>query len=203
MPTCTVPHLTDKMAESLTSFSPQDNFGLILAELQRVLAGVKPEQVSAAGTMLTGARRVFLVGAGRSALALRMAAMRLMHLGLQAYVAGDVTTPPIADGDVLVAASASGTTKTVLLAADVAKKAGAKLLAITASAETPLAKQADTVVVVPAASKADVEGRTSAQYAGSLFEQSVLLLFDGMFHSLWKSGAQSTEELLARHANLE
>ena len=185
------------------SIRPQDSFTLILAELQRVLNQVNEDQVSVAIGMLLGARRVFFVGAGRSALAVRMAAMRLTHFGLQAYVAGDVTTPAIAEGDLLVAASASGTTKTVLLAADIAMKVGAQLLAITASAETPLARQANTVVVLPAASKADVEGRASEQYAGSLFEQSVVLLFDGIFHSLWKNGTQSTEELLARHANLE
>lgn len=168
-----------------------------------MLGAVSAEEVAAASQMLLDSRRIFFVGAGRSALALRMAAMRLMHLGLQVYVAGDVTTPSIAAGDLLVAASASGTTKTVLLAVDVARRVQAKVLVVTASAQSPLAGQADAMVVVPAASKAELAGRASEQYAGSLFEQAVALLFDGIFHSLWKNGTQSTEELLARHANLE
>lgn len=180
-----------------------ESFRLILKELQHVFDAVSSDQVQAANTLLLAARRIFFTGAGRSALALRMAAMRFMHLGLQVHVVGDVTTPSIASGDLLVAASASGTTKSVLLAADVANAVGAKLLVVTASAESPLARQADAIVLVPAASKAELTGRASEQYAGSLFEQSVALLFDGIFHTLWKNGAQTTEQLLARHANLE
>ena len=179
------------------------SFGLILAELQQVFAAASLDQVEVASKMLLEAKRIFFVGAGRSALALKMAAMRFMHLGLQVYVVGEVTAPAISVGDLLVAASASGTTKTVHLAAEVAKKVHAKVLVITTSPKSALSQQADGIIILPAASKAQMAGRASEQYAGSLFEQAVLLLFDGIFHSLWKDGAQSTEQLLARHANLE
>lgn len=193
----------EELSNQQQSVTANSTFNLILSELGRVLGQVSAEQVGVASSMLQGARRVFFVGAGRSALALRMAAMRLMHLGLQAYVAGDVTTPSIAKGDLLVAASASGTTKSVLLAAETARGVGADVLVLTAAPQSPLAQQAQAVVVLPAASKAELAGRASEQYAGSLFEQAVMLLTDGIFHSLWKGGTQSTEELLARHANLE
>jgi 6-phospho-3-hexuloisomerase len=58
-------------------------------------------------------------------------------------------------------------------------------------------------VVVPAAEKQDHAGILSAQYAGSLFEQSVVFVGDALFHSLWTSSGASAETLWARHSNLE
>jgi hypothetical protein len=59
--------------------------------------------------MILAANRVFVVGAGRTGLALKMAAMRLMHLGLVVHVAGEVTSPAIGRCDLLLVASGSGT----------------------------------------------------------------------------------------------
>jgi 6-phospho-3-hexuloisomerase len=56
---------------------------------------------------------------------------------------------------------------------------------------------------VPAAEKLDRSASASAQYAGSLFEQTVVLLGDALFHALWRRSGQSADELWPRHANLE
>lgn len=176
---------------------------LLQDELRRVLTAVAPGDVDAAAAAISSAKRIFLTGAGRSKLALEMAAMRLMHLGLQVHVAGEVTAPAIGAGDLLITASASGTTASVLHAAQVARDAGAKLLVLTTAPQSSLAQIASTVVVLQAAAKTDTGERASRQYAGSLFEQAVLLWCDSLFHSLWQSGEQSSEELLRRHANLE
>ncbi|MGH7292842.1 MAG: 6-phospho-3-hexuloisomerase, partial [Myxococcota bacterium] len=40
------------------------------------------------------------------------------------------------------------------------------------------------------------------QYAGSLFEQSVLLAFDALFQALWSNEDQTAERLWERHANI-
>lgn len=153
--------------------------------------------------LLADADRVFVVGAGRSGLALRMTAMRLMHLGLEVHVVGDVTTPAIAAGDVLLTASGSGTTGAIVRAAESAAEAGARIAAITTAADSPLADLATAVVVVPAADKLDRSGTASAQYAGGLFEQLVVVLGDALFHTLWKRSGASADELWPRHANLE
>jgi len=94
---------------------------------------------------------MFFLGAGRSGLALKMAAMRMMHLGLCVYVAGEVTTPAIAEGDLLVVASGSGTTADPLHSASVAVKAGASVLALTTASQSALALLANLVVTIPAA----------------------------------------------------
>ena len=50
--------------------------------------------------MLT-AKRVYVAGAGRSGLIARAFAMRLMHLGMEAYVVGETITPAMHTGDIL------------------------------------------------------------------------------------------------------
>ena len=62
---------------------------------------------------------------------------------------------------------------------------------------------ATETLVVPAADKQDFEGTTSVQYAGSLFEQSVLVLTDALFHALWRTSGTQARELWRTHANLE
>ena len=177
--------------------------GIVLDELQRALAGIDPTQVHQATEALLKARRVFFLGAGRSGLALKMAAMRMMHLGLCTYVAGEVITPAIAEGDLLVVASGSGTTAGPLHAADIAVKAGASVLVLTTAPHSALALLASLVVTIPAATKQGGDGSQSQQYAGALFEQTVLLLMDIVFHDLWHQRGETAEQLWKRHANLE
>ncbi|MGA3048948.1 MAG: 6-phospho-3-hexuloisomerase [Terracidiphilus sp.] len=176
---------------------------LILTELERTLAAVSEPEIAAAQRMIQVANRVFVMGAGRTGLALKMAAMRLMHLGLVVHVAGEVTTPAIGPCDLLLVASGSGTTAGPVHAAEVAVKTGAQVLALTASPGSRLATLAQGVVVIPAAAKQDHGGAISAQYAGALFEQSTLLIMDAMFQGMWREGGASAEELWKRHANLE
>jgi 6-phospho-3-hexuloisomerase len=183
-----------------TFFANQD---LILNELTDTLAQVSEVQANAAIDAILTAPRIFVTGAGRSGLALKMAAMRLMHLGLTVHVAGEITTPAIAAGDLLIAASGSGTTAGIVLAAVTASKAGANVLAITTAPESPLATIARVVLVIPAATKQDTSATKSQQYAGALFEQSVLLLTDALFQSMWHQRGETAAQLWKRHANLE
>jgi 6-phospho-3-hexuloisomerase len=183
--------------------SYSSNRASILDELGRTLAEVSETEIVAAQRKILAAKRVFVTGAGRSGLALKMAAMRLMHLGLDVHVAGEVTAPAIGSEDLLLVASGSGTTAGAVHAAQVALKAGAEVLALTAARESRLGQLAQLVIVIPAATKQDTSGAASAQYAGALFEQSVLLLTDAMFHAMWHQWGESAEELWKRHANLE
>lgn len=175
---------------------------IVVEENIRLLGALDTDDWDAAGRLLVDAGRVFVIGNGRSGLAAQMAAMRLMHLGLDVHVAGEVTAPAVADGDVLIAISGSGTTATVVAAADTANRVGARVIAVTTASRSPLADRATTVLTIPAAEKRDFANSNSFQYAGSLFEQGVLLAFDALFHSLWRQGARSAESLWARHANI-
>ncbi|CAN5151158.1 6-phospho-3-hexuloisomerase [soil metagenome] len=176
------------------------------AELDAAAGALSFAALPSAGRVSAGrvsAGRVFVLGAGRSGLALRMTAMRLMHLGLTVHVVGEVTTPAIAAEDVLLVASGSGTTTGIVRAAETAVSVGASVIALTTAPGSPLAALAGVVVTVPAAEKQDRAGDRSAQYAGSLFEQAVVLIGDALFHTLWQSSGQSADNLWPRHSNLE
>jgi 6-phospho-3-hexuloisomerase len=179
------------------------NISLIVDEITRTLDAVSQAEVGRAQQMLLTARHVFVTGAGRSGLALRMTAMRLMHLGLSVHVVGEVTAPAIGEGDLLLVASGSGTTAGAVQAAEVARKVGAAVLAVTAAPDSRLALFSDAVIVIPAQTKQNHAGAISGQYAGSLFEQCVLLLMDAMFQAMWQERGESAEVLWKRHANLE
>lgn len=192
---------------TLTGYSTTDdivrNLSLVRDEITDTAAKINEQQVADLARHLSHPGRVFVAGAGRSGLVLRMAAMRLMHLGLTVHVAGDTTTPAISSGDLLLVASGSGTTSGVVKAAETAAKAGARIAAFTTNPDSPLAGLADAVVVIPAAQKTDHGSSVTRQYSGSLFEQVLFLTTEAVFQSLWDNTDVPAEELWLRHANLE
>jgi 6-phospho-3-hexuloisomerase len=176
---------------------------VIIQENQQLAEKLNLTAAGAIIPLIQQAERIFVVGAGRTGLALKAAAMRLMHLGLTVFVVGETTTPAIKAGDLLLAGSGSGTTSTIVKAAEKAAAVGAQILAISTTTDSPLAALATQLLVLPAAQKQDHGGTISQQYAGSLFEQSVLLLTDAIFQTLWALDGTPAEELWKRHANLE
>jgi 6-phospho-3-hexuloisomerase len=183
--------------------TPRSALELIAREVDAVLRRVDEGELGRLVDLLSGAERIFVHGAGRSGIALRLTAMRLMHLGLTVHVVGETTTPAISSGDVLLVASGSGTTSGIVAAATAAAGAGARLAVLTTAQDSPLATRADAVVIIPAATKSDRSETASEQYAGGLFEQAVALVGDAVFHTLWKRSGQTADELWPRHANIE
>ncbi|KRE68036.1 MULTISPECIES: 6-phospho-3-hexuloisomerase [Micrococcaceae] len=179
------------------------NISLVLREIADTAARISPDRLRQAVSMLENADRVFVAGAGRSGLVLRMAAMRLMHLGLVVHVAGDTTTPAIRKGDLLLVASGSGSTSGIVKAAGTAAKAGARIVAFTANPGSALAGLADAVVLLPAQQKTDHGSGVSRQYSGSLFEQVLFVATEAVFQTLWDNADVPAEQLWLRHANLE
>ena len=173
------------------------------ATLADALGSLNPHSLERAVGELHRADSIFVLGAGRSGLALRMTAMRLMQLGLTVHVVGEVTTPAIGHGDVLLVASGSGTTEAIVRSARTAIDVGAIVITLTTATKSPLANLSSVLVEVPAAEKLDRAATKSVQYAGSLFEQAVVTIGDAFFHSLWLKSGQSADELWPRHANLE
>ncbi|MDY7526817.1 MULTISPECIES: 6-phospho-3-hexuloisomerase [unclassified Cryobacterium] len=190
-----------------TSFArTTDSLRRISGEVDGIVERIvteSPSDLDRAAERIRTARRVFVLGAGRSGLALQMTAMRLMHLGLDAHVVGEATSPAITGQDVLLVASGSGTTAGIVRAASTAAGVGAGVVAITTDRTSPLGELADVIVVIPAATKQDHAGVLSTQYSGGLFEQSLVLVGDALFDALWKMSGATAEELWPRHANLE
>jgi len=174
-----------------------------LDEVAAILAQIDDDNAGAMVSAILGARRVFVVALGRSGLIVRMFAMRLMQVGLEAYVVGDVTTPAIEAGDLLIALSGSGRTETVVSLARKASGFGAQVLAITSSRTTPLAELATTVVVVPSGSvKSDLSTPTLLPLANAL-EQAMAITLDCVGAMLAEQRGQNNAAMMRRHANLE
>jgi len=178
----------------------------ITGELQACLGRIAPAAVDALVAALAGAPRIFVAGAGRSGLAMRALAMRLMQLGLTAYVVGDTTTIGITAGDLLLIGSGSGGTASLLAAATNAKRLGAIVALVTAMPASPIGQMAEVLVHIPAPSpKTDGTGDAvaSAQPMGTLFEQCLWLLGDGITMLLMARRGTTSEAMFKRHANLE
>lgn len=181
----------------------ETNARMLIEENAQMMSKIDFRQIADLVPFIKNAERIFIIGAGRTGLMMKAAAMRLMHLGYTVFVVGETVTPAIGPNDLLFAASGSGTTSTIVKAAEKALAAGAKILAVSTTSESPLAKISHLTCIIPAAQKEDHHGKISHQYAGSLFEQSVLLLTDAVIQTLWGEMKTPAEELWKRHANLE
>ena len=184
----------------------------ILEHLGDSFKKLNGKQVESFLGALLDAKRVFVVGAGRSGLVVKAFAMRLMHLGVDVYVVGETITPGLAEGDLLLAVSGSGETDLIVEAAKISKRVGAKLVAITSYRKSSLAKLADLAVIIPGRTKIrtskfmnrELGGEhASLTPLGTLFEITALTFLDGAISSLMVKLGRKEEELRARHATIE
>ena len=175
----------------------------ILEEHVALFKGFDFQELQALIEPIQKANSIFLIGMGRSGMMMQALAMRLMHLGFKAYVVGETTTPAIQDGDLLIAGSGSGSTATVLRAAQEAVGLGAEVASFTTDTTSKLAQVSTYVVHIPASEKQAHADTTSVQYAGSLFEQALLLFSDALIHTLWQIDGSTAQTLYTRHSNLE
>jgi 6-phospho-3-hexuloisomerase len=176
-----------------------------LEELELVLDPIEEHAIEALLQALQDSARIFISGKGRSGLQMRAFAMRLMHLGMQCYMVDDVTTPGIKANDLLLIGSGSGQTPSLVEHASKAKREGARLALITANQDSPIALQADVLVLLSAPTpKAQKQiASKSVHPMGTLFEQS-LGLFNDLFILLLMDRLEiDSETMFTRHANLE
>ena len=154
---------------------------------------------------ILAAETIFVAGAGRSGLAMKSFAMRLMHMGFETYVVGETVTPSITAKDVLLIGSGSGSTSSLVVNANKADDIGATICLITIDENSPIAQLADVVLTIPAPSpKVNRElGFRSVQPMGSLFEQSLLLTLEAIVLLIMEKTGKTPESMFTRHANLE
>ncbi|MDA8248111.1 MAG: SIS domain-containing protein [Rhodospirillales bacterium] len=175
-----------------------------LDDLARVFERIDEDAVQRAVAEIAAARRIALYGVGREGLQIKGLAMRLFHLGLTAAMVGDMTTPPVGAGDLLVVSAGPGDFSTVRGLMEVAKAAGARTLAVTARPDGAAARRADVVLPIPAQTMADDRGpAVSVLPMGSLFEGAQYVLFEVMILKLRDRLGVTPEAMRAHHTNLE
>lgn len=173
---------------------------------------IHDDQVDALVNHILGARKIFVMGAGRSGLVGKTFAMRLMHLGLSVYVVGEIVTPAVEKGDILITISGSGETKSIVELALIGKQCGAKLVTITSNISSSLAKESDVVIEVGGRNKTDsvdyLERQVRGEYyslapLGTLFEMTSLVFLDGLISELMAITKRDEKYLRSRHTSLE
>jgi 6-phospho-3-hexuloisomerase len=175
-----------------------------LKDLERVFAALAADTGQRMCAEILRARRIACYGVGREGLMMKALCMRLMHLGLDSHVVGDMTTPHISSGDLLLVSAGPGQFSTVLALMKVAHEAGARTLVVTAQPEGVAARQADVVIHLPAQTMAgDLQAATSILPMGSLYEAVQLIFFDLISIMLRGQTRQSPEQMRGRHTNLE
>jgi len=186
---------------------------LMTSQVKETALSIPKQEVESMLTLLKICKEngncVFIAGAGRSGLMGRAFAMRLMHLGFKAYVVGETVTPAIRARDVLIAISGSGSTKSVIIAAEKCREVGAFIIALTSKAESVLGGLSSVNVVLPSKSNADkfnentACGRSAQMLMGTGFEISTLIFADALVLHLASLIEISEAEMKERHANTE
>ena len=160
--------------------------------------------------LLLNTGKIYTMGVGHSGLIGKVFAMKLMHLGLASYVVGDVTTPGLREGDVVVAISQSGETTSVVALSKKAKKLGGKVIAITACPQSSLGRMADHIVKIEAKAPGKkfpalsaLGDEEHANLSGALFGINSFLFFYGLICDLVLRAKQTPSKIDSRHANIE
>ncbi len=186
----------------------------ILAGIDGVIESIEDDDINMMIEAILGAKdgKILLIGTGRSGFVGRAFALRLMHLGFNVYVSGETITPALSPEDLVMVLSGSGTTTTVVAQAEVAKKIGSKVVAVTSHPDSPLAKCADDIVVVKGRTKVDqirdyegrqIRGEYDNAPLGTMFELSVMVFLDSVIAELMQKLGIHEIDLRRRHANTE
>ena len=177
-----------------------DHQQFILDNLTRILNATDKSKAGDLLKLVQGAGSIFIGGAGRSLLVSRFFAMRLVHSGYSVYMIGEVVTPAIKAGDLLLLVSGSGGTATLLPFVKKAKEVGAKLAVVSMKKSSAMADVADLVIQV---GQDDSFPLVKGMPMGSQFELSTLLYLEAVIGDIIEAKGLTEEGMRAIHANLE
>lgn len=199
----------------MESHRVQDMMKLMASKIRSIANSISDEDAEKFIGELLDAKRVYVVGAGRSGLVAKAFAMRLMHLGLLAYVVGETITPALNKGDVMVIFSGSGRTKTVADLAETALDIGGRICLITSNADSRIGKIANCIVIIEhhrdevADDAAEFEIRQmmgdhkSFAPLGTLFETASMIFADAVISRMMEITKTDESALKNRHTNIE
>ena len=193
----------------------QDMMRLMASRVRSMAGSISDEEVERLLREILAAKRVYVMGAGRSGLVARAFAMRLMHLGLTSYVIGETVTPALDRGDLVVVFSGSGETRSIADIAESAQRIGVRLCLITAKRDSRIARTADCRVVIE--TRGDATGDGNAEFEirqmmgrhksfaplGTLFETVSVIFADAVISRLMEIKEINVDALKGRHVNIE
>lgn len=173
----------------------------IQVKINDILKTVSQADIDAVKQLFFEANHIFVYGAGRSGLVAKAFAIRLVHLGFQAFVVGETITIPVQKGDLVVIVSGSGETIPAVMTAEIAHNLKANVVSITGKKDSDIDAFADITLFISAGCQEEERKRYAP--LGTLFEASVWILFDGLVADLLDSKNETEESMRKRHATLE
>ena len=171
----------------------KDSLNEIIGNCHRLLE-VNERDIERACNFILSAQNIFVYGVGRSGIIGRAFAMRLAQLGLKAYIIGETITPVVSNKDVVILISGTGESQGALLVEQISKRVDAKVVSITASPNSSMARNSDLTIHIPANKSSNLAP------LGTLFEISALMLLDAMIALLMHLKGETEEDLRRRHA---
>jgi 6-phospho-3-hexuloisomerase len=203
------------LEKSMERHRVQEMMLLMASKIRKIANNISDDDVLKFLDEILKAKRVYVIGAGRSGLVAKAFAMRLMHLGMQAYVVGETITPALSEGDLIVIFSGSGKTKTVADIAETAKDIGAHICLITSNADSRIGKISDCNVIIE--HQRDAVSDDAAEFEirqmmgehksfaplGTLFETASMIFADAVISRLMEITKTDESALKTRHTNIE
>ncbi len=176
----------------------------VVTELHQTVPLISEEESEKLVNKILESKKIFVAGAGRSGFMGKSFVMRMMHMGIDAYVVGETVTANLEKDDLLIIGSGSGETKTLVPIAEKAKSLGGTVAAVTISPESTIGQLADIIIKLPGAKKNQSESDyVTIQPMGSLFEQTMLLFYDALILRFMEKKGLDSNKMYGKHANLE
>jgi 3-hexulose-6-phosphate synthase/6-phospho-3-hexuloisomerase len=172
----------------------------IMGKIAGVLSATDRSYDAKLTRLLDQSSRIFVAGAGRSGLIAKFFSMRLMHGGYNTFVVGEIVTPSIRRGDLLILISGSGETETMLAYAKRAKEQGAYLALISTKSSSTIGDLADAIFRIGSPEQYQ---RIVGMPMGTTFELSTLLFLEATIAHVIHTKKIPEEQMRTRHANLE
>ena len=198
-----IPGFMEKMGDSISKTSKTLDNAQVAAFFNRMLT----------------AKRVYVTGAGRSGLVTKAFALRMMHLGYDAYVVGETITPAFREGDTLVVFSGSGETQSIVSICGTAKDLKGIVCLVTAKTDSPIGSMADLVVNLGDPTGTYLHEKHSFEVRqltgkyrsitsafapfGTMFETLALVFSDAVISSLMEAKKDEIEKMQGRLSNVE
>jgi len=171
----------------------------------KVAENIDEKQVNGIIEELAKPRSIFILGSGRSKLMGEAFAMRLAQLELNVHVIGDSTTIAPKEGDIIIVISSSGDTDTIIKEVKRLKEKGTKIIGITANKKSKLKQLSDFKIYVETGEYRDYKkeikkGREdNLTPLGTLYEDTSLLILDGLIAKLMKKLKKTEKDLAEAH----
>ncbi len=175
----------------------KDSLGTLADAVRKAAESVSQKDLDTLIDNLLGGNKIFIYGSGRSGLVGQYFSVRLVQLGRDdVHFVGDMTTPIIGKGDVVILISNTGETMSAVQTANIARRMGAVVICVTASRMSKLAHASNHVIVLDT----DVGCDRNVAPLGTVFEDAVIMMFDGMVPLLMERLGATEDDMRKRHA---